>query len=197
MASKKDKRFVEEIDYTDWVVEYDDTEANVNSLDSLIREMEEKGTGPMQAGRLAFVGTQKGDCVEPILRHSSKYHLNVGLAQDVSAQVAAKAVQARLKNGKEVKHREYVGRVLKDNDAINNDESDTFEQRQVTPDDFKLVKASSEGGVSRAIEYMRDTLPGYVRGRLVIIAAHGTPEAVKAAADELKATIDNIVAELI
>lgn len=195
MASKpKDKRYTEEIDYTDWVHEHDEKEVDVTSLDSVIRQMQE-GVGPMQAGRLAFVATKRGDCVEPVLKHTSKYHLNIGLAQDISAQVAAKAVATRLTNGNMVKHREYVGSVISD-DAIAETDNELLNQ-PITIDDIKLVKASDQEGVDRAVKYMRDRIPGYVRGRLVIIAANGTPQAVRDAAEELKGTIDDIVAALI
>ena len=170
----------------DWHEEYSQAEIDISDADKLATEATHYTAA--QLARMAVVAHQ--------LRHAKKRYLpeNKPLfatgAHLHTAQLLANRERAvTLENGRDITIREFVGPVRGDDD---HDCDDTQDARVTPPEPF--VNAVSEMGLMRATDYLRKRVPGYVKGRLKLIAANGGD--VRAEAEILKALIDAMVEEL-
>jgi hypothetical protein len=112
----------------------------------------------------------------------------------LAVNMAFKALEqeCELANGKTITTRTFVGPVLSEDDE---DDGRTFELAMGEDDGFdSWHKVGGQGALNNAIAYVERRLPGYIRGRLEIIAASNGD--VKSAADFLHNRIDEIVAQL-
>jgi hypothetical protein len=160
------------IDVTDWQEEHDKAELQILTEENLL-ELSTK-MHPAKIARLYIISREKKLAPDDLLP-ANKPLFQVGAAAALSSVIARQRKSTILPNGKEFEVREYVG-VVKEEDET------SFET---------FVKVESEEGVKRALDYLLNTVPGYVMGRLKIIAASGGD--VEEAAEQLKDKIDEMV----
>lgn len=179
----------------DWDTEYQVEEPKLQGDSDLIELLKNPQNGPQKIGRLAIVARERGNAPNNILP-PNKLLLNAGAAVEVSQIVARRKTKRELPNGKEIEVRDFVASVREDgNQSIN----DTH-QHHVTPpspinnNNHGFVYVESETALQRAQDYLAKVVPGYICGRMEIIALNGGD--VRQAAKELKKRIDEIVKRL-
>ena len=160
------------IDVTDWKQEYDETELQILSEEDLL-ELATK-LHPAKVARLYIISREQKLSPDELLP-ANKPLFQTGAAAALSGFIARQKKSTVMPNGKEFEVREYVGTVKEDGEL-------SFEP---------FVKIESEEGLKRALDYLLNTVPGYIMGRLKIIAASGGD--VEEAAELLKDKIDDMV----
>jgi hypothetical protein len=161
------------IDITDWNEEYQARETDVSSEDKII-ERSKEGIKPSEMARLAIVARERGDAPDDILP-KNKPMLNKGGAISVSTMIAKRMKEITLENGKQVK----VRKLTCPTEGVEN----------------VVVESYSKNGVKNALNYLHNTILGYVYGRLVIIAENGGD--VEKEWAEFKRKGDEMVKELV
>lgn len=160
------------IDVTDWQEEHDESEVQLLTEEDLVKLSTKMH--PAKIARLYIISREKKLAPDDLLP-ANKPLFQTGAAAALSSVIARQKKSTTLPNGKEFEVREYVG-VVKEEDEI------SFET---------FVKVESEEGAKRALDYLLNTVPGYIMGRLKIIAASGGN--VDDAAEQLKDKIDEMV----
>jgi hypothetical protein len=161
------------IDVTDWNEEYQKKEVDLSTEEAIIKRAKE-GVKPSEMGRLVTIAQEKGDMADGVIS-SHKIRLMKGSAMAVSSIIAKFKTQSNLKNGNKVNHRTFTCATEGANvDAV--------------------VDAESKAGLQNATNYLRNVVPGYIQGRLAIVAANNGD--VRQLADELKTKIDEMVMRL-
>ena len=191
------------IDVTDWHEEVLHNEIEIAKQEDfaeLITTMT-----PQQLARLAVVMRELKKADEDIIP-ANKCLLNTGAAVAVTRYIVNQKKSIKTNSGKEVEVREFVGPVREqDSHELSviqmpgaNPESLQAQQGQtscVTQEKYAYyVAVDDPGACERAIKYLRNKVPGYVRGRLATMVECGGD--IVAEAELLKNTIDEIVAEL-
>ena len=170
-----------ETDVTDWDDDFEAKEPDVMTNEQIIeRRME--GMHSAEAGRLAYIAHLRG-LTEGDFLPASKYLIQLALVGEINKKTSKKK-RVELANGKSVDIREYVAPVENEND-------DEAQEENVA-----IVDSGSEQGVKEAVAYLLKRVPGYIYGRLAIIAKSGNEGDVEKYADELKDIIDDIVVKL-
>jgi len=171
------------INVTDWQDEYMDAEPVLINERAAIETQQRDGIGPHKMGRLLVVGREMGQAPSEILP-PCKSLLNIGAAYKWSQLLAERKTTATLSDGRELEVREFVADVRQDTEEGED------------PEPFAApVRYDDPKAIERARDYLLNRVPGYVYGRLAIIAANGGD--VAGAADGLKAAIDGMVARLV
>ena len=187
------------IHYGDWLDEYMQAEPDVSTEQKLIDAL--KGATSAQVARWAIVARERGEAPEDLIK-PNKLLLLGGTQADIASKYAAQKRRVQLENGKKIDIRAYVGPVAKEEDSEASTDSDAdpaadfeaaadFEDQD---DNLFLVGALSAQGLERALYYLHHIVPGYVYGRLEIIAANRGD--VQAAAQELIGQIERMVERL-
>jgi hypothetical protein len=183
------------IKYGDWLEEYVQAEKDVSNKEALIERIREGMTTP-QVARMALVARERKEADADVLP-TCKLMLAAGAMHEVSSLIMRQKREITTKSGKKIKVREFVAPVL-DGDEM----SETGAQRMemtadsIKPEDTKLgmVSLLDPRAIQRARRYLFERVPGYIYGRLAILAAND--EDVRAAADELIGLIGGIVERL-
>lgn len=162
-----------DIDITDWNDEYQDKEVNVTNEDEIISRAKE-GVKPSEMARLTIVARERGDSPDDILP-ANKSLLMRGGAVNVSNIIATRMKEIILRNGKTVKVRELTCST----EGIEN----------------VVVESYSENGLKNAVNYLLNSIPGWIYGRLVIIAENGGD--VEGVWRELRVKVDEMIKELV
>ena len=182
------------IDISDWADEYRESEPDVSSKDALVRMQMTTGLGPQRLGRLAIVGRARGDAPDDILS-PNKLLLNACAALEISQDFATRKRQITAPNGKKYSVRELVAPVREPPQDNGGDGDFELAVELLDGKGTSYVDVESPEALDRAESYMRRRVPGYIWGRLLIIAAIGGN--VKDVADWLHDEIDSMVGRLI
>ncbi len=187
------------IDVTDWAIEHDEIEPQISNEDDLIGLAIRPGMNTAKVARLAIISRERGNAPADILP-ANKPLLNSGGAVAISTKIAQRHKEVQLKNGKTLTVREFVAPVRDEDEGQATDDAQVANAPSPLPEtlrhaqDATFVNVQSDEAKGRALDYLYKIVPGYIMGRLKIIAVNGGD--VKAAADELKARIDEMVERL-
>ena len=187
------KNFIK-IDVTDWAIEHDQIEPNISDEDRLIGLVTQAGMSTAKAARLGIIAREKELAPEDILP-ANKPLLNSGAAVALSSVIARRHIEAQTPSGNTYSVREFVAPVREegeDDQMLRETQSNSVTPPSLTDESYAPVH--SEEAKGRAWDYLLKRIPGYIYGRLKIVAVNGGD--VKAAADELKAKIDELVERL-
>lgn len=180
----------------DWEEEYLEAELDVSSEEEILKRVRNLRT-PAQLARWVLVARERGDAPEDILP-PNKLVIHQGAAANISGLVKSKRTTVKLKNGRKVKIRTFVGTVKDEELTIvtvgTTPAKAKKPKKKVVADDTAFVGSLTSKALPRALAYMRKRVPGYIRGRLEIIAANGGD--VQAAVDELNVIVEEMVEEL-
>lgn len=178
-----------QIDIADWCDEFFRAEVDLSDPDKLA-EIAAKYTAA-QLSRMAVVAHQLGQAKKRYLPEN-KPLFATGAHLHTAQLLASREKSVQLANGSNITIREFVGPVRGEDDHV---ASDNHEANVTSPEpldfDQPFVMGQSQQGLERALEYLHRRVPGYVMGRLKLIAANGGD--VKAEAEVLKAKIDEMV----
>jgi hypothetical protein len=181
----------------DWDDEYIQEEPEITAEDDLIKLAMQKGYGPQKIGRLAVIARERQAAPDNILS-ANKLLLNAGAAVEISSMISRRKVKAELPDGREIEVREFVAPVREEAEDEGQATGDDLDRGALPPSpspaDFKVVSFKDPLAVERAEKYLHERVPGYVYGRLSLIAVNGGD--VAAAARKLKKEIDKQVALL-
>lgn len=181
------------IDAEDWYNEYLAEEPNISDQDAIIATQMERGIGPQKLGRLCVIGNERGDVAEGEFP-ASKLLLQTGAAFTVSS-ILARRMKAVEVNGKSYNAREFIAPVYQDlPDVTQPDTAEAAKPELLDGAGTSFVKTVSPFALERATRYLVEKVPGYVWGRLLIVAANDGD--VQQVADELKRHIDEMVTKL-
>ncbi len=161
------------INITDWNDEYQEKDVDLTNEDAIISRAKE-GVKPSEMARLTIVARERGDSPDNILP-ANKSLLMRGGAVNVSGIIAARMKQINLENGKTVRVRELT--------------CPTEGVKNVVVDSY------SENGLKNAVNYLLNYVPGWIYGRLVIIAENEGD--VKKVWGELKGKVDEMIKRLV
>lgn len=180
------------IDVTDWAEEHDRIEPDVSTEDKLTGLITGGKVSIPQAARLGIIARERGLAPDDILP-ANKPLLMTGAAKHISSVIASKHIEAQTPSGNTYTVREFVAPVREgEDDQLNNDTLEGDVTPSPEPETF--ASSQSEEGNGRAWNYLLKRVPGYIYGRLKIIAVNGGD--VKEAAEELKNKIDELVLRL-
>lgn len=179
------------IDITDWVDEHDQAEPKISTEDDLIKLVTENKRTTAQAFRMATAARERGLAPADILP-ANKLILQTGGVLNINSLIARRMKEVRLANGSMTTVREFAAPVREEEEGQLT--CDTQQGRAPSPSLEFFTPSLSEEGNERAVDYLLKRVPGYVYGRLKIIAANGGD--VAAAADALKTKIDEMVTRL-
>lgn len=178
-----DDKFVITTDTTDWYNELMQVDPDIETVDAAIETMLKENRHPAQMGRMALIAELLGMTTEEIVG-MPKPLLQTAVAQAFQSQIARRKTSFETANGKSVNVREFVAPVGEYDE----------ESGETEPTDENHVRYNDPRALEYAIKYLRNRVPGYIKGRLNLIAANGGD--VQQAADELKMTIDEMVQSL-
>lgn len=182
----------------DWATEYHEVEPSIGGEDDLVTLMTQQKMSTPKVARLALMAREFGNAPANILPEN-KPLLNSGAAVAVSSIIARRHVEAQTPSGNTYSVREFVAPVrapVREEGEEDHILSDTQEGNVPlpSPSDESFVPVQSEEAKGRAWDYLLKRVPGYIYGRLKIVAVNGGD--VKAAAEELKVKIDELVLRL-
>ena len=178
------------IDVTDWDNEYLTIEPDL-SLNPILDLQLKKGMKPAQIARLLIVGRQRGDVSAEILP-ADKLLLMTGGAYHISGYTAMQRAKVEV-NGKTYDARAYVAPVNEEDEGDDHVRDDT-QTPNVSPLSDFVVPVMGEQALENCKKYLTIKVPGYIWGRLLIIAANGGN--VSEVGQLLKGEIDRMVSEL-
>lgn len=154
---------------------------------------------PQQAGRVLIISGERGD-IENF--PGSKLLLAAGGANYVSTHIANQKRAFELANGKTYHGRRFSAPVKTEDEDDDQGSSDNpsgdVESSSSLPNwlDEKVLPTTDHEAVNRAIHFLQRKVPGYIWGRLLIVAEQN-PERVAELANELKKEIDDMVGRLV
>jgi hypothetical protein len=171
------------IDITDWIEEHDRLESDVSSKEKLIEQVTGNKLSASRAAAVTIVARERGLSPADILPQNKALLLSGGAAA-VSGLIARQRRKVRLENGAEVVIREHIAPVGEpgEEDHENDDTHAPVVHPPAPLPAQGFAPAKSPQGVQNALEYLRRFVPGYIEGRLNIIAAGGGD--AEAAAEE-------------
>lgn len=179
----EDNKFVINTDVTDWYEELIKEEPNIKTVEDAVETMLSEKRHPAQMGRMCLIAELLGKTEEEIVG-MPKPLLQTAVAFAFQSQLARRKTTAKTASGKDVNVREIIAPVAEIDE-------DTGEEE---PSDKPHVRVTDPLAGEYAMKYLMNRVPGYIRGRLNVIALHGGD--VRLAADTLKSMIDEMVTEL-
>jgi len=183
-----------------WENEYLEEEPEISGVDSLVELRKKHPSG--KTARMLGAAQARGDLPERLTKMDVLLY-QTGIEVDVASQITARMRTVRLENGREIHVRSLVGSPPGDYESEDPDEDSTeFDAETSTDGDGYggddnlglMVDMMSEDAQNRALRFLTRNVPGYVMGRLKIIAANRGD--VRAAAQELIGRIWQMVEEL-
>jgi hypothetical protein len=184
------------IEVNDCADEYRNTEPDLSSEDSLVSLFTKPGWTTPKLARAVIGARVLGiNPVDYLPANKPLFLTGTGVA--IAQVVSKRHIEAQTPSGNTYTVREFVAPVREegeDDDQLSGDtqESDVTLSPSSEPESYAPVQ--SEEGKGRAMDYLLKRVPGYIYGRLKIIAVNGGD--VKAAAEELKGKIDELVERL-
>jgi len=170
-------------DVTDWDDDFGVKKPDVTTDEEIIKRRKE-GMHSGEVGRHAFIARERRLTNKDIIG-SPKTLLQLGLVIEMNRKTARKK-RVELVNGYNVDIREFVSPVVDEGE----DEDEDHEQ------DIAIVDSSTKKGIRAAAAYLLKIVPGYIYGRLAIIAKYGNKGDAQKYANELKDKIDEIMVKL-
>jgi hypothetical protein len=192
MASKL---YIKE-DITDWRDECLREEVEITSEDDLIDLVVNGKYSTAQVGRWAVTGREMGitpvDIIDP-----TKALINSAARRAVQVKISNRRIEVELPNGRTYSVRAFVGIPgHKPNTDTDNEKGMAQEKKALVGDaEGTYFQFESIEGVRLALHSLHNVIPGHIFERLKIIAAMNGD--VVGTADELKATIDEMVGRLV
>ena len=170
----------------DWEDEYLREEVELPSEDALVQAHVGRRLNVLKTARLAIVARERHEAPEDILP-ANKPLFNTGVAAAFMEAMRKREREVEI-NGQTKRIPIYIGAVAEpiETDGV---ETETPDQEPQTYTD-----SLSAEGAERAERYLLRVVPGHIYRSLKILAANGCN--LSAAADSLKARIDEMVAEL-
>ena len=190
------------IDVSDWHSEYMQEEPNLCTKEEAIQTRIRERYHPARIGRLYVVARERGDA-DPETLPANKLLLMTGAAAAWSRMEAAEIETVRLPSGKEIEVRSWVAPVKAADWEPPDDDAEQYELvlddgdngGKESPDDNPApVHVTDPLASDRARRYLTERVPGYIYGRMKIIAAAGGD--VWGVASELHDKIDELAARL-
>ena len=170
----------------DWADEFYREEVDLPSEDALVKAHMDRRLNVLKTARLAMTARALGQAPADILPEN-KPLLNMGAAVAVMETIRKREREVEI-NGQTKRIPIYIGAVAEpiETDGV---ETETPDREPQTYTD-----SLSAEGAERAERYLLRVVPGHIYRSLKILAANGCN--LSAAADSLKARIDEMVAEL-
>ena len=179
----------------DWEAEYLEEEPKIDGQEALIELRRRHAIG--KTARMVAAARARAEAPADIIK-PDKLLYQSGIEADIATQIANRKVRTRLENGKEIDVREFVGTPPGEAEAETDPDAEGFDSEVLggTGDDYTglIVDMMSQDAHDRALRYLTRNVPGYVRGRLEIIAANRGD--VRTAAQELVGAIWQMVEAL-
>ena len=179
----------------DWEAEYLEEEPKIDGQGALIDLRRRYAIG--KTARMVAAARARSEAPADIIK-PDKLLYQSGIEADIATQIANRTVKARLENGREIDVREFVGTPPGEAETETDPDAEGFDSEVLggTGDDYTglIVDMRSQDAHDRALRYLTRNVPGYVRGRLEIIAANRGD--VRTAAQELVGSIWQMVEEL-
>ena len=175
-------KFIIKTEATDWYDELQKEEPNISTVDNAVKTMIKEHRHPAQMGRMCLMAELLGRTKEEIVGNP-KPLLQTASALAFHSQLQRRKKQFKTKSGKEYSVREIVAPV-----------SEINEDGEIEASDEPHVMIDNPKAAEYAMKYLQNRVPGYIKGRLNIIAAAGGN--VENAANQLKLTIDEMVTNL-
>jgi hypothetical protein len=179
------------IDVADWSDEAKQSEEAPKTIDDLVQLAVKENWPTAKLWRVYCILREMGIAESDELPPNKAVFQNGGT---MAVNMAFKALEqeCELANGRVIKTRTFVGPVVTE---VEQDNGHTYEMTAGKDDGFdSWQEVGTPGALDNAIAYVERRLPGYIRGRLEIIAASNGD--VKRAADFLHDKIDEIVKQL-
>ena len=171
----KKKELTVEIPIGDCEAEYLAAEPEITGPDSLIELRKVHSIGSV--ARMAVAARARGEAPVDIIKADKLLYLS-GAQADIAEMISSRVVAVQLENGSEINVRSWVAEPPGERD----DEGGV------------IVGSVSTDGLDRALRYLHNNVPGYVRGRLEIVAANRGD--VREAAQVLVDAVWEIVTQL-
>ena len=157
------------IDVTDWADEYQREEPNLSTEEMAFVAAMRAGYKPQQMGRLLAIARHRE---ESEFAPPPKPMLNMGYAFDWTQRLVRQKDTATLPSGKEIEVNRFVNEVL-EHPQNDGDDGQEFDAEVTAPEVKGIVQWDDPAALDRAIKYLLERVPGYIYGRLKIIAANG------------------------
>ncbi len=170
-------------DVTDWDDDFEAKKPDVMTEDEIIKRRKE-GMHSAEAGRHRLIAELRGLSDANIVG-PSKAVIQLGVIIQMN-RITARKKKVELANGQNIDIREFVSPVVNEND----NEDENYEQ------DVAIVDSSTKKGMKEAATYLIKIVPGYIYGRLAIIAKYGDKGDAQKYTNELKDKIDEIMVKL-
>lgn len=179
------KLYIKE-DITDWRDEAMRDEAIPESAAELMQFVE-GGMSTAKAARAAIVAREIGKAPADIIR-TNKMLLNAGAQLDITAMMHRKKTDVKTPSGRTYEANAFVGKGQLGADT------ETDEQDAKPDLGPSFVSVNDKQAIDRTLFYLHSVVPGWIWGRLLTLAAN--KQDVRAAANQLKATIDDMVGRI-
>ena len=165
----------------DWEEEYLAAEPKIEGPDSLIALRKAHGIGSV--ARMTAAARARNEAPQDIIK-PDKLLYQSGIQAEIAEMIAGRVENVQLENGAEIKIRSYVATPPQDEEGDEDDGGG----------DDLIVDAISSDGLERAARYLTRNVPGYVYGRLAIIAANrgDVREAAQGLVDAVWAMVDRL-----
>jgi hypothetical protein len=145
------------IDVTDWAEEYAEIEPNLMTFEQAVDSMLSQGVRPQQMARLLAVAKEREETYDEV--SPPKPMLLLGYTEDWLKQLKRAHEDVTLESGKQITVNRFVGTVRTKDSKSNGIQ---------TP-----VEWDNPVALERAVQYLRDVVPGHIYGRLKLIVANG------------------------
>ena len=143
----------------DWEAEYLEVEPKIDGPDALIDLRKAHGIGSV--ARMVAAARARNETPADIIK-PDKLLYHSGIKADIAEAIAGRVESVQLQNGAEIDIRSFVATPPQDEtDGEGTDDGEGL-----------IVNAVSNEGLERAQRYLVRNVPGYVYGRLAIIAAN-------------------------
>jgi len=169
------------IPYGDWLQEYRKKEISLRN-DEEICDAAIEGATTAEIARMSIVAREQKHAPEDLLP-MNKLLLLAGGRDAISAKISQRRIEFETKSGKRYEARALVADVPAEG-----------EEEDVERVPMRYVAADSAGALERAERYLLERVPGYIFGRLKIIALNEGDAAEMG--EMLKARIDELVSRL-
>lgn len=181
------------IEVEDWRAEYSRDEITVQTIEDVRALATQKGWHPAKIARMCIVLREFGGLPADIIP-TNKAMLQTGAAAAVHGIINTAKQFATMPNGTQWVVRSIVLPVaIEDED---DEEEEKLEPETAKPAEIAVtLENDPQEALERATTYLLNRVPGYIMGRLKIIAA--VKGDIKEAALQLHRRIDELVAELV
>lgn len=173
---------------------YLEEEPNTDTARDSIHYMINRKIHPATMAQHVLIAETVGNTKQEIIG-TPKVVLKAGAAARYSNLLNGLKTEGHTPSGNPVQVREIVRAVVgvTEEEPEEDDTPVDKDKPRMLPDDRMPVFVTNHLAAQRALQYLKRKVPGYVQGRLAILAVAEGEEAVRNAAYELKMAIDAIV----